>query len=431
MLRPRAAVPVQLTGWSRQLIGDGELTWPPRRTPPAAGTSSAPVGTAVRCLLVTESLDGGGMDEFVAFLARGLRSRGLAVGFLLVPVGVGRGIGPIGRELLADGIEVVDGDGVAVEEWIASWAPEVISVHGDARSPIDAGHRLGIPVMLVLHGMHDLFGMADAELLDRYARLAAVVSVSELVRRQYLARSPAIDPARVRTIPNGIDPMRTAGVDRAQARRSLGLHDEYLFLSLSRHCMQKNTFGLVSAFDELARSHPAAHLAVCGRVDDIGYARQVVALRDRSPVADRIHLRDGTRRADVLLAAADAFVLDSFFEGWTLASMEALLRGIPVISSDVGGAREQLGGGPPRGILVGNPLGDPLAVDWESMARARFARQTNRGEFIAAMRALVRGEVALAPAAQISADARIRFDGYRCLDLHAQSIRAVAAGAAG
>ncbi|MFC5500794.1 glycosyltransferase family 4 protein [Lysinimonas soli] len=368
------------------------------------------------------------MDEFVAFLARGLRERGAEVAILLVPVGVARGVGPIGQDLLAEGIEVVDGDAVKVDDWIEGWAPAVISVHGNARSPIDAGHRLGVPVVLVLHGMHDLFGLSDSEVLDRYARLTGVISVSELVRRQYLSRSPLIDPARVLTIPNGIDPHRTVGVDRAAARAALGLDDEFLFLSLARHSMQKNTYGLVSAFDELARSHSSAQLLICGRVDDPAYARQVIALRDRSSFANRIHLRSGSRRPDALLASADAFVLDSFFEGWPLAPMEALLAGVPVITSDVGGAREQLAGGPSRGVVIANPLGDPLAVGWESMARARFAPQVNRAELIAAMNAFAGHEIELASAEEIATDARARFSADRCLDLHANAIRVVAAG---
>jgi glycosyltransferase involved in cell wall biosynthesis len=347
------------------------MVWPARRAEPPAEERPALSSMDIRCLLVTESLDAGGMDEFVAFVARGLRERGGEVAVLLVPVGLARGVGPIGHDLLAEGIEVIDGDAFEVEDWIESWAPAVISVHGNARPPIDAGHRRGIPVMLVLHGMHDLFGLSDSEVLDRYSRLSGVVSVSELVRRQYLARSPLIDPSRVLTIPNGIDPHRTIGVDRAEARESLGLEDEFLLLSLSRHSLQKNTFGLVSAFDELARSHPSAQLVICGRVDDAGYARQVIALRARSSFSNRSHLRSGTRRPDVLLAAADAFVLDSFFEGW-----------VPVVD-----------GGPAR----------------------RDGRCSRR-------------EVELASAEEISIDARERFSADRRLDLHAQAIRAVAAG---
>jgi glycosyltransferase involved in cell wall biosynthesis len=421
-----AAAEVTLDDWSNTLIGGRPMVWP-ERTAAHAGPAPVPAAAApdVRCLLVTESLDAGGMDEFVAFLARGLPARGVEAAVMIAPVGVPRGIGPIGQDLRASGITVVE-PGDEAEAWIAAWRPDVISVHGNADAPIVIGERLGIPVALVLHGMHDLLDMPEVEVLRRYDRLAAVLSVSELVRQQYLAISSRIDPARVHTIPNGVDPRRTSGADRAASRAALGLEDEFLLVSLSRHSMQKNTFGLLAAFGEAAADRPRAHLVVCGRVDDAEYARQVLALRDRMPARERVHLRTNTTRPDVLLAAADAFVLDSFFEGWALASMEALAAGVPVIMSEVGGSREQLTGGPARGRLVLNPLGDPIAVTWESMARARFAAQVNRGELVAALRAAIDGGLEVAPAAEIAADAVERFSAARCLDRHAWAIAALA-----
>jgi hypothetical protein len=82
-------------------------------------------------------------------------------------------------------------------------------------------------------------------------------------------------------------------------------------------------------------------------------------------------------------------VLNSFFEGWSLASMEALCAGVPVVGSDVVGAREQLGTDRSRGYLIRNPLGDPLDVNWTAIEAVAYARQTNREELTEAMCALV------------------------------------------
>jgi glycosyltransferase involved in cell wall biosynthesis len=252
------------------------------------------------------------------------------------------------------------------------------------------------------------------------------VAVSDLVRREYLAKSAALDPRKTVVIPNGVDLAKVTGPSREAARSALGLHDEILFLSLSRHCLQKNTYALVDAFQDVARVLPSAHLLVCGRMDEPVYTRQILALREQSPVRDRIHLRDNAQRTDVLLAAADVFVLDSFFEGWALASMEALAAGVPVVLSDVGGAREQLSSGVAGGALVGNPAGSPLGLTWEAMLRARYQRQPNRDELVAAMLRVARGD-GLATRAEIATDARDRFSATRSVAAHAELLRRVAA----
>jgi len=416
--------------WDTPLLGQSHaaVEWPPRADISLHVAPQERPESEIRCLLVTESLDAGGMDEFVAFLARRLPEFGVTASVMLAPTGVSRGPGPIAMDLMSDGIRVLDAAGRAARELVELESPDIIAVHGNARWPLEVAKDLAIPAVLVLHGMHDLFDMPQHEILERYGMLSGVICVSEMVRRQYLLKSSLIDPARVLSIPNGIDRARARGVDRLAARAALGLDKEFLFLSLSRHCLQKNNYGLVSAFDDVAQRVKDAHLLVCGRNDDTAYTAQVAGLKERLSSSARIHLRTNTRRTDVLLAAADAFVLDSFFEGWALSSMEALVSGLPVILSDVGGAREQLTGGPPRGVMVTNPAGDPLTVDWESMARWRFASQPNRQELVEAMQAVATGETPVADPQTIATDAMERFDSTLCVSEHAHALKAIVAG---
>jgi glycosyltransferase involved in cell wall biosynthesis len=130
-----------------------------------------------------------------------------------------------------------------------------------------------------------------------------------------------------------------------------------------------------------------------------------------------------------LLTAADGFVLDSFFEGWSLASMEALFAGLPVVLSEVGGAREQIDGSTARGYLVANPLGDPLRVDWEGVGMARYRPQVNRDEFVAAMKRLIADrDDYLANREALATESAARFSAEACLVQHAAVLRAVATG---
>jgi glycosyltransferase involved in cell wall biosynthesis len=393
----------------------------------------------VRCLFVTVAMDVGGLDEVVAFLARRLPAYGICTAVLHPrsdPSATGEPSGRLGRMLRLSGIEVhevhVDDD-VGAEQWISSWRPAVISAHGDLPDwVLDVAQRIGVPYIDTLHGMHSLYlrgqdWNADAR---RSARLSALVTVSDVVRMQYLSRNPQFAADRIVTIPNGVDDQRRSPADRRPARRRLGLTSEYLFVSLSRHSLIKNTFGLIAAFGQLARERPEAHLVVAGRPDDVRYFRHVQQLQASLASRGRIHLRDNAPSPAELLAAADGFVLDSFAEGGPLVSMEALCAGVPIILSDVGAAREQIGGDSARGYVVANPLGDPLDVDWEAIGTvARSTEQPNRDEFAEAMDSLVSDRsVYLQNRTNLATESAARFSADVCLSRHAVVLKAVASG---
>jgi glycosyltransferase involved in cell wall biosynthesis len=249
------------------------------------------------------------------------------------------------------------------------------------------------------------------------------------VRQQYLARNPGFPPERIATIPNGVSFERLARVDRRRARERLGLRDEFLFLCLARHTPQKNTIGLVRAFAEVAGAWPQAHLLVSGEVHDPLYFAQAQRLRDLSPHAARIHLRGNCPHPNALLSAADAFVLDSFFEGWSLASMEALVAGLPAVLSDAGAAREQMGPAGQHGYLVPNPLGDATIVDAGIVRAARYRGHTNHDALVDAMNRVVRERADwIGRREQLSEDALARFHPDRCLGGHARVLTGVASG---
>jgi glycosyltransferase involved in cell wall biosynthesis len=390
---------------------------------------------AVRCLLVTCALDVGGMDEVVAFLARRLPGHGIETAVLHArpdPSTSGEPTGRLGRMLRSSGIDVHEASEADASEWIERWHPDVISSHGSPSEldwVLDIAERIEVPYVDTLHGGHEMIAADWSEVAARGSRLAAVVAVCELLRQQYLAGNPEFPPERIVAISNGIDDERRSSGDRTLSRRRLGLEGEYLFVSLARYCLQKNTYALLGAFSDVARRRPEAHLVIAGRPDDIPYYRQTARLRATLPCRAQIHLRDHVAAPGQLLAAADGFVLDSFFEGGPLVSMEAMFAGVPVVLSDVGAAREQVGGDPGRGYLVSNPLGDPTGLDWESMGAMRYRRQGNRDEFATAMEQLIVSRDAYsANRESLAAESAERFSADTCLAQHAALLRAVAAG---
>lgn len=383
------------------------------------------------CAVATGVLDIGGLDRMAALLGRLLPEFGIDV-TIVYPTSSDDFVGAgehLAESLRRDGVAVIKLSAENARSWFAANRPSVVSAHGAPKWMIDAASDAGIPIIETLHGSHSLFHHEawPAERL-RSRNIAGFVAVSDLVARQYQRANPDYPADRIAVIPNGVDEQYIVRSDRSRARAWLGLQDEFLFVSMARYHLQKNTFGLVAAFADVARSYPNAHLLVAGQIHDVAYYEQVRRLRDQSGCAAQIHLRGHCSTTSDVLAAADAFVLDSFFEGWPLAPMEALFAGIPVVISEVGGAVEIVGADDKRGYVVPNPLGDPETMDWELMSRLRFAPQGNRQALADAMsRVVAQGEHWRRMRGSLQADSIERFSAERCVALHAEVLRRAAA----
>lgn len=386
-------------------------------------------GDHLRCLIVTRVLDAGGVDEFVSFLARQLPHFGLSVTVMCeVPSNGERSrAGYLASELRKEGLCVVEALPEGGRHWLATNHPDVISAHDPPDWILEAANVLQIPVVETLHGVPTPIGTDWKKEPIRSQYINSIIAVSELVRRQYLRGNPQFDVGRIITIPNAFNETHRPIVDRSQARLWLGLQDEFLFVSLARYVLQKNGYGLVAAFADVARKYPEAHLVMAGRVDDGIYTEQVRRLRNALPEWKQIHLRQNQPNPSALLAAADCFVLNSFFEGWPLASMEALSAGLPVIISDVGGAREQVGDDGSRGYVVPNPIGDPELASWQAAARLRFETQQNKNALVNAMTSVIRDREHWARVrTELAAASKRRFSVRTCAEQHAKVLRAAA-----
>ena len=309
-------------------------------------------------------------------------------------------------------------------EWLAANRPDVISAHDPPEWVLEAARAWAIPVVETLHGIPTPIGTNWRKEPARSRYITSLIAVSDLVRRQYLRGNPGFADKEIVTIPNAFNVTHRPAINRAKARAWLGLDDEFLFISLARHVVQKNAYGLVAAFADVAREIPRVHLLIAGRPDDRPYAEQVRLLRDSLPERNRIHLRENLSNPSALLAAADGFVLNSFFEGWPLASMEALCAGLPVVISEVGGAREQVGANDERGYVVPNPLGDPEAVTWERAGRERFRPHVNKAALVAAIASVIKSREHWATVRPtLAEESKRQFSVRTCAEQHAKILR--------
>jgi glycosyltransferase involved in cell wall biosynthesis len=127
-------------------------------------------------------------------------------------------------------------------------------------------------------------------------------------------------------------------VPRDVQRRQLGIGDaETMILTASRLAPQKN-LGMVLDIARAVRDHHELIFVIAGD----GPQREELAQRVR---AEKSSVRLIGHRADIasLLGAADLALLTSTWEARALVAQEALLAGVPLISTRVGGIEELVG----------------------------------------------------------------------------------------
>jgi glycosyltransferase involved in cell wall biosynthesis len=169
-------------------------------------------------------------------------------------------------------------------------------------------------------------------------------------------------------VPNAIpvDEVVVPTVPREEWRRREGFAaGEVLFVCVARLAAQKNHALLLNAFARVAAVEQRARLVLVGRGERKYILEQQVAALG---IEKRASFLDFRTDIPNVLAAADAFVLSSDWEGNPLAVMEALAAGLPVISTSVGGLPELMQT-ERHGILT--PPGDEACL---ATAMLRLAR---------------------------------------------------------
>lgn len=179
-------------------------------------------------------------------------------------------------------------------------------------------------------------------MLRRALRSARVVlTVSEAVRRDLAEFAPS-RAAKVRAVPNGVEPRFLAPVDGAaveRLRRARGLDAPYV-LFLGNDKPHKNLPGLLGAFVRLEERGLPHRLVLAGGAPERFEARRAAAAA--AGIEDRLVDLGVVPDEEIvpLLAGASALAMPSFLEGFGLPVLEAQAVGTPVVCSDRGGLPE-------------------------------------------------------------------------------------------
>jgi glycosyltransferase involved in cell wall biosynthesis len=156
-----------------------------------------------------------------------------------------------------------------------------------------------------------------AGLLANYARLDALVALTERDRLAYADRLPSM---RVRSIADAVPDLGAMYPDR-----------QPVVLSVGRLSGQQAHARLIDAFAPIAERHPAWQLRICGTGPQEGPLTKRIEERG---LVGRVLLQGDMRDIEREYAQASVFALSSRHEGFPMVLLEAMSRGVPIVSMD-------------------------------------------------------------------------------------------------
>jgi len=295
--------------------------------------------------------EGSGVARILCDLANALRRQG-AVVTVYTAACDGRGA--------TDSLLRPDVSLVAPRGWWAgrlAYSPRLKRLLHDAIAEIDVVHNhslwmlptsyatraaaeRGVPVVFTLHGFLETWALARSRwkkrlvgwaFQNRDLRLAACIHVNSVTELQNARKYGLRNPAAV--VPNGVDlepftkmPPRSEFVGRFPH-----LQDKRICLFLSRLHRKKGLEHLVQAWGRVSPAFPDWHLVIAGPDDGMeNWTRNAIGtlgLNSAVTLTGPLYGRDKL----AAYAAADVFVLPSFSEGFSMAVLEAMAAGLPVL----------------------------------------------------------------------------------------------------
>lgn len=178
-----------------------------------------------------------------------------------------------------------------------------------------------------------------------------------------LLRDHGVDPSTVTVVLNGTDPDVFHPMPSDDLRRTLGVEEKRVIITVGRLILRKGVNTVLRALPRIREEVPNVAYLVVGDGPD---RDQLVALADQLGVSDVVQFLGRVPYEDVprYLCAGDVFAMPSHqkppdVEGLPIVFFEASACGLPIIGADTGGIADAIVDGK-TGFLI--PPEDPDAL---------------------------------------------------------------------
>lgn len=183
---------------------------------------------------------------------------------------------------------------------------------------------------------------------DCYRRFHRTVCVAETVKRDFESIFELREPAQVLYNTNETDRIVAQGRETAT---DVTLSEVPNVFSVGRLRQEKGYDRLIRVHKRLLKEGLAHHIYILGEGDEKEPLLKQIADTD---LEDTFHLLGFRQNPYQYVSKADLFVCSSRREGFSTAVTEALILGVPVVSTDCSGAKELLGEQDEYGIVTEN-----------------------------------------------------------------------------
>ena len=145
---------------------------------------------------------------------------------------------------------------------------------------------------------------------------------------------------KIDVIPNGINLNNFNGIERDyEFRRQYALDNEKIILYMGRLVYEKGIQHLIAAMPKILNGYHDAKLVIAGKG---GMMDELKAQAKAMGIENKIYFTGylNAKQVQKMYKCADVAVFPSTYEPFGIVALEAMLAGVPIVVSDVGGLNE-------------------------------------------------------------------------------------------
>jgi glycosyltransferase involved in cell wall biosynthesis len=200
-----------------------------------------------------------------------------------------------------------------------------------------------------------------------WGKAGALVANSADLKERALKAFPDMD---IKVIHNGVDTAIFSPAEKIAAGQKL--------LTVARLQKHKNIHLIIEALAGLKSKYPEISFKVVGDGPESANLKELISKNNLESSVELLGYKQRSEMPDIY-RAANCFLLPSAWEGMSNGLLEAMASGLPVIVSDVGGARQLVKG---NGVILPEisaaAIGDALCAVYEHKEKPAEMGQKSR-----------------------------------------------------